>query len=251
MKNPIRKPLIKYWFMESGRRTRFQWFLNDTAMYFTAYNIHKNGRVNFREYRGYRYNMFQWSYNDPKGWEKTARKHRPNTPYSYHYKTIKPHGKFWDRERSKYEEFRRSKGPEGYGGDNAYASYELIRFIQYNLRMNGDRDRQLVPGKPYVSIWIVPQHVNAICAYLELGYLIRWRDRVRLTKKQNEIAEGLAVGIYSLFTGIRIKKSRLPYLPKGKKLNLKKYHIHSSKSYFNTSGSMKNIFISASLYLFF
>jgi len=233
MKNPYKYPLIKSWFMESGKRTRFQWFLNDTAMYYTAFNIHKNLRINYKRYRGYRYNMLKWSYNDPKDWQIEARKHKPNSPYSYHYKTIKPKGIFWTRERNKFEEYRRNKGYEGYGGDNAFASYELIRFIQYNLKKQGDRDKELMPGKPYVSIWIVPQHVNAICAYLELGYLRRWQDRKRLSKKQDQIAEGLAVGIYSLFTGIKVKKSRFSHAPKGLKLNLSKYKINNNSSYFD------------------
>jgi len=229
----IKKYPYDDWFSESVKRTSFQWFLSDVSMYYTGYPLKKNLRAKKNGFKGYRYNMVDWAYKDTPGWENIAKSHVRYTRYSREYMNIQPRGDFWDRERTKFEEYRRDNGEEGFGGDNAYASYEIIRYILYSLNIRGASHRKQKPGRPYVSIWIMPLHVNAINAFIELGYLNRRRDRFLLTKKQNEMAEGIAVGIYSLFTGITPADKKYRYAPKGKKIDLNKYRISSDTSYFD------------------
>ncbi len=221
------------WFVESDTRSEFDWFLNDASLYFTGYPLRKNLEIDRSGFKGYRYNMVRWAYSDIQGWQYPARYHLPATKYSTSFKDFVPSGKFWDRERSKYESFRRDGGPEGYGGDNAYASYEIVRYMLYSLALHGNDYRTQKPGKSYMSVWIVPLHVNAVSAFLELGYLNRPRDRYLLTRKQEELAEGIAVGIYSLLSGLRVKDKKYRYAPRGKKLNLDKYRTGGEESYFD------------------
>ena len=157
----------------------------------------------------------------------------PKTRYAASIKDFYPEGKFWAREQSPYERYRRDGGYEAFGGDNGYASYEIVRYILYSLHIHGDDHHFQKPGKSYISTWIVPLHVNAICAFIELGYLNRRRDRFILTNKQEEIAEGIAVGIYSLLAGLAPQDKRFKYLPRGKKLELDKYRIEDEKTYFD------------------
>ncbi len=221
------------WFCESAKRTPFGWFLSDTSMYYTAFPLKKNENPDKDAFRGYRYNMVSWAYKDRKYWEMRAKYHRKNTNYSSDYNNFRPYGKFWDRERSIYETFRRGGGPEGFGGDNLYASNELIRYMMYSLKKNRVFYRDSKPGRPYTSVWILPMHVNAVNAFIELGYLARRRDRYHLVKKQNELAEGIAVGIYSLFTGLELRKAGMDEPPLGKRIDLEKYRTDDEESYFD------------------
>jgi len=221
------------WFEEATTRTDFKWFLNDVSLYFTAHPLDNNLNVERNGFKGYRHNMLAWPYRDCKGWEKAAQSHPARTQYSWNYLDVVPEGKFWDRERSKFEAYRRDGGTEGFGGDNAYASYEIIRFAMLSLYLRGYRDPFQRPGKPYTSVWIVPLHVNAVNAFIELGYLNRPADRYVLTYRQNEIAEGIAVGIYSLLAGLKPRPEKFRYLPSGKRIDLEKYNITRDKSYFD------------------
>jgi hypothetical protein len=221
------------WFNESETRSDFDWFLNDVSLYFTGYPLKKNHELDRGNFKGYRYNMVQWAYADPPGWRYPGKYHLPYTRYSSSIKHYVPNGKFWERERSLYERHRRDGGPEGYGGDNAYASYEIIRYIFYSLFLHGNEHRAHKPGKSYLSVWTVPLHVNAVSAFIELGYLNRQRDKFILSRKQDEIAEGIAVGIYSLLSGMVPKKNNFKFAPRGEKLDLKKYQIKNSTSYFD------------------
>jgi hypothetical protein len=222
------------WFVEETRRTDFDWFLNDTSLYFTGYPLRKNHDIDRTSFKGYRYNMVRWSYADSPGWEYAARHHIPSTRYAPTFKDFIPEGRFWDRERSRYERYRRDAGEEGFGGDNAYASYEIIRYICYSLYLHGDDHHTQKPGKSYISVWIMPLHVNAINAFIELGYLNRSRDRFILTKKQDEIAEGIAVGIFSLLSGLELKDKKFKSAPRGKGIDFNKYRISGDETYFDT-----------------
>ncbi len=222
------------WFCESTSRSEFEWFLSDTSLYFTGYPLNRDHAIKLDNFRGYRYNMVSWKYRDFPGWIYLARNHYHGTRYSRNYFDFQPSGRFWKREMSKYEEYRRNGGYEGFGGDNAYASYEIIRYILYSLHLTGNDHKSQVPGKGYVNIWIMPMHLNAINPFIELGYFLRKRDRFLLTKRQEKIAEGIAVGIYSLLAGLEIKKSeKFKYTPRGKRIDLEKYTISGDKSYFD------------------
>lgn len=227
-KSPYRE-----WFIEETTRSGFDWFLNDTSIYFTGYPLRKNLEPDRTGFKGYRYNMVRWAYADSPGWENAARYKILSSRYAPTYETFVPEGRFWDRERSPYEEYRRDGGEEGFGGDNAYASYDIIRYICYSLYLHGDDNRLQKPGKSYISVWIMPLHVNAVNAFIELGYLNRGRDRLLLTKKQNEIAEGIAVGIFSLLAGLAPKDVKYRHAPRGKGIDFRKYGMPDNTSYFD------------------
>lgn len=220
------------WFIEDGSRSVFNLFLSDVSQYFTGYKL--DDSMEAADFRGYRHNMTQWVYADNSGWEKNAAKHIDYSPYSKNYNNVSPAGRFWDRERSEYESYRRDGGEEGFGGDNAYASYEIIRYILYSLKKNDGRYKHLTEGKPYFSIWAIPIYVNAINAYFELGYLKRKDDRKMLLENQDKIAEGIAVGIYSLFAGVDMAAGdNFTHTPKGKRIDLEKYAVSPEKTYFD------------------
>lgn len=223
------------WFSESSRKSNFHWFLKDVSVYFTGHTIRADNRINIEDFRGYRHNMVSWQYSDHRGWEYIARHHPAGTRYSQSYKNFTPSGTFWEREKSIYERYRRDGGIEGYGGDNLYASSEIIRYILLSLylKKKGRLHSEEKLTKPYISIWSVPIHINAISAFIELGYLRVRSHRRMLTKRQNEIAEGIAVGIYSLLAGLKPKEFNFKYKPKGKSIDLKKYYFPNEKNYFN------------------
>ncbi len=220
------------WFTENEHKSGFYWYCNDVALYFTGYRIKDDYTIDANAFRGYRYNMVQWAYNDPPGWAHSAKHHPPHTPYADNIKEFIPQNAFFAREQSIYEQYRRDGGFEGYGGDNLYASNEIIRFVLYNLYSKGIRhkDQRLAP--PYISIWSVPLHINAINAFIEFGYLARPYTRTIINNHLDDVAEGIAVGIYSLFTGVEVTK-KYPFTPYGKKIDLDKYRIDKSNDYFS------------------
>lgn len=219
------------WFTEDEKKSGFFWFCNDVAMYFTGYRIKNDYTLDTDGFKGYRYNMVQWIYNDTPGWAHIAKHHPAFTPYARDFKAFIPDNAFFTREQCVFEQYRRDGGYEGYGGDNLYASNEIIRFVLYNLYSKGIRHRDQRLAPPYISIWSVPLHINAINAFIELGYLARPYTRNIINNHLDDVAEGIAVGIYSLFTGIEVNK-KYPYAPYGKKIDLDKYTIDKSKDYF-------------------
>lgn len=223
------------WFSESAQKNQFHWFLSDVSSYFTGYPLTKDGKIDINNFKGYRYNMVTWTYSDPLGWEDVARTHPKGTQYASSFADFVVTGKFWDREKSIYERYRRENGEEGFGGDNMYASVEIIRYILYSLHLHGEDHPHQKLTKPYISTWSVPLLVNAVAAFIELGSVANNRHRYLFTQKQNEIAEGIAVGIYSLLGGISLKKNSFPYLPKGKRIEFEKYTLPNGKSYFEQS----------------
>jgi hypothetical protein len=221
------------WFIEEYTRSDFSWFLNDVSLYYTGSPLRHDQDEDRPGFKGYRYNMVRWAYADDTGWEHAARHEIPQSRYAPTLKDFVPEGRFWDRERSKYEQYRRDGGPEGFGGDNAFASYEIIRYICYSLFLHGNDHPSQKAGKSYISVWIMPLHVNAINAFIELGYLNRARDRHILIKNQDEIAEGIAVGIYSLLTGIEPRDKKYKLLPRGGNIDFRKYRTEGGASYFD------------------
>jgi hypothetical protein len=220
------------WFVESVNRTGYKWFLKDVSVYFTGFPVANDFKVGDR-FTGYIYNMVSWQYSDYLGWENTAKNHPKNTQYAVNPGDFVPIGKFWDREQSKFESYRREGGVEGFGGDNLYASSEIIRYILFSIYQSGNFYPGQKLGKPYISVWSLPILVNAITAYIELGYLKNKKDIYILTNKQDEIAEGIAAGIYSLFAGLKPNNKRFKDLPNGKRIDLSKYKLPSGQSYFD------------------
>lgn len=196
--------------------------ISDTATYFTGF------RAFTHKFIGLRYLMVTWRYN---------------TSSLFTSFTL-----FFMRENSVYEKYRRAGGPEGYGGDNFYSSEELIRYIRSSLwddlkTTNGYYaaktnavDYAGPHSSPFVSDWAIPLHVNAVTAYLELGYLSNTKDRKLLKEKQQLIAESAAVGIYSLLVGLTPKKVEGVESPRGAAIDFAKYgRDKNSNGYFNIS----------------
>ncbi len=226
--------ILRSWFKESEKISYRYAFYKDAAKYFTGYGIKNNYKTDYNDYNGYKYNMVKWKYSDSSLWDIEAEDHQVNSRYSSDYNTFREEGIFWDREKSVYEEYRRGTGFMDFGGDNYFATYEIIKYILYSLNDSGISNKDKIPGKPFVSTWSVPLLINAISAYIELGYLDRKWDREVLLHRQDEIAEGVAVGIYSLLTGIDNIKGKFKYKPSGKLIDLDKYNITKEESYFNT-----------------
>ncbi len=224
---------LRSWFKESKSVSYRLAYFKDSAQYFTGYNLKKNYTTDNADFNGYKYNMVSWIYRDPPDWHIIAREHKPYSQYSIDYRKFKEEGPFWEREQSSYEAYRRGDSFKNFGGDNYFATYEIIRYILQSLDYRKINGKDKVPGKPFISTWSVPMLINAISAYIELGYLDRKWDRDILLHRQMEIAEGVAVGIYSLLAGIDEIKGNFKYKPSGQKLELDKYKISNDKTYFD------------------
>lgn len=214
------------WLITDAGWSRFQAARSDAWVYFHGYRTKKNGNPWLEVFRGYRHNMVTWRYADPPGWEMLAREHGPG-PYALNHRAFRPTGRFWTRERGRGEVWRRSGGRMGFGGDNHYASDELMRFVQYGARRMLPQRRK--PGampeilKPFVSTYSLPTYVNAVCAYLEIAHINRDRDRTLVIEDADTVARSIAAGIYSLFSGLQLRRQPGPYAPKGQPVDFARY----------------------------
>jgi hypothetical protein len=238
-------PWAPFWLVNERNWNKFEMAMADTWVYFHGFRWNKDTKKPWLEKnRGIRYNMITWRYKDKPDWVERAIKQRKENlpgPYAMDYKLFVPEGPFWDRERSELEYWRREQPIPNlniaFGGDNHLASDELLRFIQYGLRIQKpELDKQKKISEivdPFVSTYGLPTLVNAICAYLEIAHLDVERDREFVIKYQNEIARSLAVGIYSLFTGLELKKDyQGPFRPRGVNVDFDKYIKHKDGNYF-------------------
>ena len=225
--------ILRSWFKEFKKTPPKFVFLKDASYYFTSFGIKKDYSVDTDDFKGYKYNMVTWRYSDPPQWNLIAEKHPADSRYSSDYKTFKEEGDFWEREQSVYEGYRRGTSFKDFGGDNYFATYEIIKYILLSLNKAGISNKDKIPGKPYISTWSVPMLINAISAYIELGYLDRKWDREVLLYQQNKIAEGVAVGIYSLLAGVEDINSAYKHKPTGKFIDLEKYNITKKNNYFD------------------
>ncbi|MBK8393891.1 MAG: N-acetylmuramoyl-L-alanine amidase [Leptospiraceae bacterium] len=232
------------WMLFESKWSRLENAMADAWIYFNGYWPNKAGnQTNIERFEGYRSNMITWRYRDADGWEKTIKNNEG--PYALDHKGFRAVGKFWDRERGKPELMRREGGLEGFGGDNLYASNELLRFMQYGLRLqvNDEKDTYKEPNKilfPFISTYSVPTFINAISAYLELGEITSDKDMYFVTAKKKKTAICLAVGIYSLFNGLELRPMDSPYTPKGKRIDFEKYIGRTGQSYFDEVVAEKN-----------
>lgn len=229
-----KSPWAPAWLISDPGFTQFESAKGDAWVYFHGYRMLKNGTPWLGKNRGLRYNMIQWSYRDPPGWEKAAARAGPGQ-YAIKYNEFRALGRFFDRERGAPETWRREGGPMGYGGDNHYASDELLRFVQMGLPAQVPARR--TPGsmgeivRPFVSTYALPTFTNAICAYLEIGHLNIARDRSLVIEDDDAVAKSLAAGIYSLFRGLKLKKFT-GAKPRGAPVNFSKYENLPDGNYF-------------------
>ncbi|MDX1957916.1 MAG: N-acetylmuramoyl-L-alanine amidase [Leptospiraceae bacterium] len=222
------------WMIFESKWSRLENAIADSWIYFHGYWPTKDGKkTNLDRFEGYRFNMVQWKYRDKEGWESKVGK---SGTYAMNHEKFQALGTFWDRERSNLEAMKREGGAEGYGGDNHYAGMEILRFIQYGLRLQvKEKDTYKEPGKilhPYISTYSLPMLINAISAYLELGDIRSDRDIYYLTNKKRKVAVCIAVGIYSLLHGLKVKTIESTHIPVGEKLELGKYITKSGSNYF-------------------
>ncbi len=228
----------KDWVKFSKEWNHLENAISDTWMYFHGYPTDRTGtKADLRKFSGYRQNMITWAYADPPGWEKEAMGGGKG-PYARSHAEFLARGEFWNRERGQGERWRRDGGKEGFGGDNLYAGNELLRYVQYGLRTRLSQHKKQ-PGpihSPFISAYSLPIYTNAIVAFLEIGFIDNERDVDLLETETEIIAESLAVGIYSLFRGLKpIIRENLPYIPKGLKLGFEKYETLHGKNYFHSS----------------
>ena len=229
-------PWQSYWLVDKPGWSRFQSAYSDAWVYFHGYGTQKDKlrTGNKKLYRGIRHNLVTWRYADPPGWEYLARKGEP--AYTPKHRHFRPQGVFWDRERSQAEQWRREGGRLRFGGDNYYATDELLRYIQYGVQLlvpNQKKSKLLGPIRPpIVSTYALPIYTNAITAYLEVGFINRARDRRLVIKKRNQVAISLAIGIYSLFAGLELKPSPSKIRPQGKPIHWQRYEKLKEGNYF-------------------
>lgn len=226
-----RSPWSEWMVFKSGW-SKLENAIADAWIYFHGYWPNQSGKkTDLSAFEGYRQNMIHWKYKDVPGWEELA-KLGGKGQYSKSHKDFVSEGKFWEREKSQPELWRREDGREGFGGDNHYASAELMRFVQYGLRKRKTEEKPGPINKPYLSTYALPTFINAISAYLEIGYIDKEKDMILMTKYKKDVAISLAAGIYSLVHGLKIKKQNYPYIPVGKKIDWKRYETRKEGNYF-------------------
>jgi hypothetical protein len=230
----LNSPWSNWMIFERGW-SRLENAIADSWIYFHGYwPIKEGNKADLNRFEGYRHNMVNWKYKDSDGWEEKI--NTPDSPYALDHSQFRAMGTYWDRERSKPEILKRENGLEGFGGDNHYASAEILRFLQYGLRFGtSNSDDYKTPNpilSPYISTYSLPALINAISAYIELGDIRSNKDIYYLTQKKKRTAIAISVAIYSLFNGLEIRKIETPYIPKGKKIEFDKYIYKNGKSYF-------------------
>lgn len=171
--------------------------INDCETYFTGRRSDNRFQI------GKRWQMVKWRYCKDDEYDNLL--------------NFRDNDSYWKRERSDFESMRRDGGPAGAGGDNFYASEELIKFIRFGLwqdyitsgargisstaELRAPGEYLGAHGAPFISDWALPQMVNAVTAYVELGYIENDADRYFLTAKKDVIARSIAVAAYSLCEG--------------------------------------------------
>ncbi|MBP7901437.1 MAG: N-acetylmuramoyl-L-alanine amidase [Spirochaetes bacterium] len=220
-----------YWLVKDRNTDSFESFVNDVALYFTSYQLKlPHFEQNPDDFKGFKQNMVQWSYSDFPSWKKEVILNKG--AYSKNLENFSPDTRFWKREMSIYENFKRDGGEEGFGGDNYFATMEIIRFMLASLELRGMKN-YVYAKDPYYSCWLNPILLNAINAYIEIGYLTSYKFRKILTEETDALAEAVAVASYSLLAETEnIEDMNFANKPKFKNIDLNKYIINN-KSYFD------------------
>lgn len=232
------------WFISAYGYNRFQSFLCDAWIYFTGNWSKPNGlHLKDNKFRGFRQHMISWHYANEPNWEQMVRTNPPNTPYAAHLKNFKATGKFWEREQSEPERWRREGGVEGKGGDNFFASQEILRFIRKGFFSIEKTKKDKLPEimDPYISTWAVPTYTNAVSAYLEVAHLSSAKDFARMRNKKGVYARSIAAAIYSMVYSLALSNpNNLQDFPKGNTIDFQKYTTFSQGNYFKMSSAKKD-----------
>jgi N-acetylmuramoyl-L-alanine amidase len=232
----IPKLLRRWWSYRGRSRDKLGWLLNDAWTFFTGFGTDSTSRkVRKAAYIGQRWQHLDWAYADP---VEAQPRIDLKGPFS---------GPFFERERAPYETFRRGGGPEEVGGDNLYAGQELLRYIRYAWwkEYAGGKPawkakltpRQFLPSleHPTGADWAMPLFSNAVAPFLEIGQLWNKYDRFLLTERLPAVADGLVVGIYSLFQGFQVPAVEGVEAPKGLPIDWNHYQLPGGGSYFVAS----------------
>lgn len=225
------------WLVTDPGWTRFDAAKSDAWVYFHGFKTKKSRHLEIWEQknRGIRYNMVQWRYADPPGWEKLARLNQSG-PYSKKHCKFIANGRFWDREKGQPEAWRREIGYLKFGGDNHFATDQLMRFVQFGVRLQVEQLRTKNAIGPIVNPWVstfsLPTFTNAIVAYLEIAHTNRWKDRRLIVQYKEQTAKSLAAGIYALFESLDLKKNSAPYQPDSRIIDFNKYENWKYGNYF-------------------
>lgn len=226
----------KDWMVFKDGWSKLENAVADAWIYFHGHWPDQSGsKTDLEKFEGFRQNMLTWKYADSSDWESQVGVKKKGQ-YSLNHKTFIPVGKFWEREKDQPEVWKREGGEEGFGGDNYYSCSEILRFLHYGLNKEFSKLKkspEIFPiTKPYISTYSMPTFVNGISAYLELGDIKRNSDMYYLQEKKKETAIFIAVGIYSLFHGLKIRQEKFPEIPKGQKIHFEKYETYKGKNYF-------------------
>lgn len=232
----IPRRLRRWWSYRGHARSKLGWLLNDVWTFFTGHGADSSSRkVRTASYIGQRWQHLDWAYAEP---VEKAPVQSLEGPFD---------APFFQRERSPYEAYRRAGGLEGLGGDNLYAGQELLRFIRYAWWKEYAGGRKawkegLTPRKylPYLqhptgADWAMPLFSNAVSPFLELGQLLNRYDRFLLTERLPAAADGMAVGIYSLFAGMQVPEVEGVESPRGIPIDWGRYRYPGGGSYFEAS----------------
>lgn len=217
------------WFISDDRFKGYTSFMADAFIYFTGFWCKPDGlSTDFKKFRGHRQNLVSWRYADSDSIVE-ALYGKEGERYATNLAVFEPKGPFWEREKDEPEDWRREAGIEGFGGDNSFASHEIMRFTRAAFMVNGVDNTKTAPRilKPYLSTWAVPTYVNAVAAFVELAHTTSKRDHLRMAKYRHVYAEAVAVSAYSLLYGMNDTS-----VAKGKKLDLAKYENLAGGNYF-------------------
>lgn len=269
----LKNPWMNIWNNSSSARSRAAWAANDCSTYFSGRRLNKKATAYANTFLGIRNMMLTWTFNSFPGYvsgnPEKNKKSWPTTPLKktspFSYNLSKP---FLYRENTRFEKLRREKGPCGFGGHNHYAGSEIIKFTRLWLykcmkdqfiKKKGTTKKYtsclktLGPIlKPAVSDWSEPLFTNGVTGYLELGLLSNKKDRFLIKSYPKRYAQGIAIGIYSLFADLTPKKIKgVKLLPTGKSINWTDYKLNDNEKrkisdfilkVFKTKKSKKAIF---------
>ncbi|MBN8222368.1 MAG: N-acetylmuramoyl-L-alanine amidase, partial [Spirochaetes bacterium] len=217
------------WFISDDKYTTYPSFMADAFIYYIGFWSKNDGvHTDYKRFRGYRHNLVDWNYADSDSIVDSLYGQKGER-YATTLAAFEPKGKFWEREKSEPETWRREGGPEGFGGDNHFAGMETLRFVRKAFVVNGFDTASTAPKilKPYMSTWAVPTYVNAVAAFVEIAHTTSKRDHLRMAKHRRIYAEGIAVAAYSLLYGMKDVG-----MAKGKKLPLERYENLTGGNYF-------------------
>ncbi len=222
IKNNEYRYIIQHWW-GNNQTEKIRNLINDVWIYFTGYIPKENYiQPDLDKFMGLGYNMFDWDYRDSTRWYKDYDDKDENPHYNSDLRLWKPAGEFWKRERMIVELKRRKDGILSFGGDNLYASEEIIKYIQYILATENFYIYSAPPVFKYDELSL---YTTGISININLGSIYKEETQKLLTKYSNILSEAICVGIYSISAGFNIKTNIKKDLstPVGKPIDFKFY----------------------------